>query len=58
MRAFMMLKEKPASLEKLMNFVAKCRNNDGGYAAVPGQPSSVNGTYFAAIIAYWFEEKK
>jgi hypothetical protein len=58
MRAFMMLKEKPASVENLMNFVAKCRNSDHGYGVAPGAPSTISGTYFAAIIMYWFEEKK
>jgi prenyltransferase beta subunit len=58
MRAFMMLKTKPASVENLMNFLAKCRNSDHGYGVAPGAPSSVSGTYFAAIIMYWFEEKK
>ena len=43
--------------EGVRSFVAKCRNSDGGYAAAPGQPSSVNGTYFAAIILHWLKER-
>jgi len=57
MRAFMMLKEKPAEVEKLRAFVAKCRNDDGGYGVSPGQPSTVSGTYFASIILHWLMEK-
>jgi hypothetical protein len=58
MRAFVMLKARPANAESLRNFVHKCRNEDGGYAVSPGQPSSVSGTYFAAIIMHWLDEKK
>jgi prenyltransferase beta subunit len=58
MRAFMMLKQKPASVADMLNFIAKCRNNDGGYGVAPGQPSSVGGTYFAAIITHWLEDNK
>src|SRR5262249_34299237 len=38
MRAFHMLKEKPADVAKLQAFIAKCRNSDGGYGVAPGQP--------------------
>jgi hypothetical protein len=57
-RAFMMLKQKPASVADMLNFIAKCRNNDGGYGVAPGQPSSVGGIYFAAIITHWLEDNK
>jgi hypothetical protein len=57
MRAFVMLKDRPEDMEGIRSFVAKCRNEDGGYAVVPGQPSSVAGTYFAAIIRHWLEKK-
>jgi hypothetical protein len=57
MRAFWMLKEKPAEVEKLRAFVAKCRNDDGGYGVAPGQPSTASGTYFASIILHWLGEK-
>ena len=55
LRAFMMLKEKPADVAALKEFIAKCRNRDGGYGVAPGQPSTVSGTYFAAIILHWLE---
>jgi prenyltransferase beta subunit len=60
MRALYMLKRPPAGLEAVRSFVAKCRNEDGGYGVAPGQNSSVSGTYYAAIITYWIEamEKK
>jgi hypothetical protein len=52
-----MLKAKPGNVEGVRSFVAKCRNADGGYAVAPGQPSSVNATYFAAIITHWLDAK-
>src|SRR5207302_19214 len=58
MRAFMMLKQKPASVENMMSFIAKCRNSDNGYGVAPGAPSSVSGVYYAAIITHWLEEMK
>lgn len=56
LRAFHMLKEKPDA-GKLRDFVAKCRNADGGYGVQPGTPSSIGGTYFASIILHWLEDK-
>jgi hypothetical protein len=56
MRAFHLLKEKPRDIARLREFIARHRNADGGYATAPGQPSSVSGTYYAAIIAYWLEK--
>ncbi len=50
MRCYMMLKSKPAN-------VAKCRNDDDGFGIAPGQPSNIGGTYFAAIVTYWLNEK-
>ena len=56
MRAFHLLKEKPKDVEKLKAFVARFRNADGGYSAASGQPSTVSGTYYAAVIGYWLEK--
>lgn len=56
MRAFHLLKESPKDVAKLKEFVAKCRNPDGGYGPAPGQPSTVSGTYYAAVIGYWLEK--
>ena len=58
MRCFMMLKERPDNVEGVRSFVAKCRNEDGGYGVTPGQPSSISGTYYTAIIQYWLDGKK
>ncbi len=55
MRCYHMLKAKPGNVEGVRSFVARCRNEDGGYAVAPGQPSSVNGTYFGAIIRHWLK---
>jgi prenyltransferase beta subunit len=56
MRAFHMLKQKP-NADKLREFVAKCRNKDGGYGVSPGKESTVSSTYFAGIILHWLDEK-
>jgi prenyltransferase beta subunit len=57
MRAFHMLMEKPADVDALKTFIAKCRNKDGGYGVTPGQESTVSGAYFASIILHWLDEK-
>jgi hypothetical protein len=55
MRAFVMLKEKPADPRAVRAFVAKCRNKDGGYGVSPGTASDVSGTYFASVILHWLD---
>jgi len=57
MRSLHMLKAKPADPDRLRAFIAKCRNADSGYGVVPDQLSSAAGTYFAAIILHWLDEK-
>lgn len=54
-RALYMLKEKP-DIARLQDFIAKCRNEDGGYGISPGEPSSASATYFAAIVHHWLDE--
>ncbi len=56
-RAFHMLKSQPKGTDRLRDFIARCRNDDGGYGVAPGQPSNVNGCYYAAIILKWLNEK-
>ena len=56
MRALMLLKEKPKDIAKLSEFIAKCRNEDGGYGVKPGEASSASGVYFATIIAKWLDD--
>ena len=56
LRCFVMLKARPDNVEGLRSFIAKCRNEDGGYGTAPGQPSSVNGVYFAAIMRHWLNK--
>jgi hypothetical protein len=53
MRAFHLLKEKPKDVAKLREFLGRHRNPDGGYGTAPGQPPTVSGTYYVAIINYW-----
>jgi hypothetical protein len=60
MRAYHMLQTgpaRPANADRLRAFIARCRNADGGYGVAPGQKSSVSGTYYAATILHWMEEK-
>lgn len=54
LRAFVMLKAQPDA-DNLRGFVARCRNADGGYGVMPGQPSTVSATYFASIILHWLK---
>jgi prenyltransferase beta subunit len=54
MRALVLLKEKP-DLAGVTQFVARCRNADGGYGARPGEPSTAAATYQAGIVLYWVE---
>ena len=56
MRCFHMLDELPDAAA-CRGFVAKCRNDDGGYGVTPGQTSSVSGTYFALSVLHWLAEK-
>ena len=54
MRAFYMLKTKPDEA-KLRGFLARCRNADGGYGRIPGDPSTTAATYYVAIILHWLK---
>ncbi|MGV3723030.1 MAG: prenyltransferase/squalene oxidase repeat-containing protein [Actinomycetota bacterium] len=54
-RALYMLKAKP-DVARLQDFIAKCRNEDGGYGVSPGKPSTASATYFAAIVHHWLDE--
>jgi prenyltransferase beta subunit len=56
MRFYHMIKDFPPSSTAMRQFVAKCKNADGGYGIAPEQPSSVSGTYFAAIITHWLKQ--
>ncbi|MCI0459229.1 MAG: terpene cyclase/mutase family protein [Gemmataceae bacterium] len=57
MRAYVMLGGRPRDAQGVRSYVAKCRNEDGGYGVAPGQPSSVGATYFASIILHWLDRK-
>jgi prenyltransferase beta subunit len=56
MRTFHMLRATPDG-ERVRKVIASCRNDDGGYGVTPGQPSTASGTYYAAIILHWLDEK-
>jgi len=56
MRAIYMLKSKPKDPAKLREFIAKHRNDDGGFAVKPGEKSSAAGTYYAVIVLKWLDE--
>ena len=55
-RCYHMMKARPDAA-RLLAFVDKCRNADGGYGVTPGQPSSVSGCYYAGIIRHWLGER-
>ena len=52
MRALYMLHERP-DIERLLAFVARCRQSDGSYASKPGGAGDLGGTYTATIVIYW-----
>ena len=58
MRAYHMMKARPADAAKLRAFIAKCRNADGGYGVKPGDRSGVGGVYYAAIVTKWLDESE
>lgn len=55
MRGLHMLKSQPNSTVRVREFLAKCRNADGGYGIAPGEKTAVGPTYFAAIISHWLD---
>jgi prenyltransferase beta subunit len=57
LRAFYMLKARPADEKDLHDFIHSLRNSDAGYGVSFGQPSSASGTYFAAAIEHWLAEE-
>ncbi len=52
MRALYMLREKP-DVDRLLSFVASCRQSDGSYASKPGGAGDLGGAYTATIIVRW-----
>lgn len=56
MRTFHLLKERPTDVKKVREFLAKCRNADGGYGVKPGEASTMSGVYYASIIGHWLDE--
>jgi prenyltransferase beta subunit len=56
-RCYHVLKARPAAADRCREFIASCRNRDGGYGVAPGEPSSAGGTYFAGIVLHWLDGK-
>jgi prenyltransferase beta subunit len=56
MRAFVLMKERPKERRAMREFIARCRNKDGGYGVAPGEPSTMSGTYYASIISKWLDD--
>ncbi len=52
MRRLYMLQEKP-DVERLLGFIARCRQSDGSYASTPGGHGELGATYTATIVIYW-----
>jgi predicted esterase len=55
MRALYMLHERP-DIERLLAFIARCRQSDGSYASKPGGAGDLGGTYTATIVIYWVRQ--
>lgn len=49
------LNAQPLRVDALRDFMARCRNDDGGYGRTPDQPSSLHGTYYVAILRHWLD---
>jgi poly(3-hydroxybutyrate) depolymerase len=47
-----MLHEKP-DLDRLLGYVARCRQSDGSYASAPGRTGDLGATYLATIVIRW-----
>jgi hypothetical protein len=56
MRAYHLFQEGPKDPAKLRDFLAKCRNADGGYGVKPGEVSSMSGVYYAVTIGHWLDD--
>jgi poly(3-hydroxybutyrate) depolymerase/prenyltransferase beta subunit len=52
MRALYMLHEKP-DVDRLLGFIARCRQSDGSYSSAPGRPGDLGGAYTATIVIRW-----
>ena len=57
MRALHMLKQRPNDPAGVRKFLASCRNPDGGFGTVPGEPSGVSGVYYYAIVTHWLGDR-
>ena len=57
MRSLHMLHSQPQDVDRLRAFLDSCHNADGGYGVAKGKTSSVSGTYYAASILHWLNEK-
>jgi predicted esterase/prenyltransferase beta subunit len=55
MRALFMLREKP-EIDRLLSFIAHCRQSDGSYASKPGGTGNIGGTYTATIVLWWVRQ--
>jgi hypothetical protein len=51
------LHAQPERPDQLRAFIARCRHADGGYGIRPDEPSSLHGTYYAAILRHWLEAR-
>ncbi len=52
MRAMFMLHER-ADIDRLLDFVARCRKSDGSYSPTPDAEGSLAGSYLGTILIYW-----
>lgn len=57
-RLFHRLGQSPTHTDRLLQFIERCHNEDGGYGRTPDEKSSLHGTYYAAIIRGWLADLK
>lgn len=55
-RLFHRLGASPNDPDKLLRFIDRCKNDDGGYGRTPDEKSSLHGTYYATIIRGWLAD--
>lgn len=51
------IEEEKNRIEKIINFVLDCQNEDGGFGEIPGYPSNIDYTYSALEILNKFNVK-
>ncbi|MBL8824345.1 MAG: hypothetical protein JNJ77_17290 [Planctomycetia bacterium] len=57
-RLFSRLEAQPDRPTELRAFIEKCHHASGGYGVKPGDPPTLHGTYYAAVVTSWLNGGK